>query len=265
MFRKNPNKTPTGFPLVFPAEIPERTMGIVNFDSRGDIPVRQFSRSDREEMRENLKRPAVDHLSRLIELKDALESCDPFRIAEAKKRLEEEESPEPKSVSELYRGENDPVDFLAEALRFIHEDCEAKGRTAWDLSPEEWIQYWERPDFSDLHRKLCFELSNYIIVNGTRLVFWRRERGEIAPAIYCDSLKMAYYVHTLIVSRDSVIGWRFCPRCHDLFLQSRVDQQYCSNAHGDAHRMARTRWVRKQPKAEEEMKRGKKDGTKKAR
>lgn len=227
--------------------------------------MRQFSRSDRQEMPEKLKGPAVAHLSKLIDLQNALESCDPFRVEGAKKSLEEDEKTEPETVSELYRGENDPVDFLIEALRFIHQDCEEKGRTVWDLSPEEWIQHWERPDFSDLHKRLCFELTNFINVNGTRLVFWQRERRELVPAIYCNSLDMAYYVHTLFVSRDSVIGWRVCPRCHNIFEQKRVDQQYCSNAHGDAHRMARMRWERKQQKAEAEMKRGKKDDVKKTR
>lgn len=227
--------------------------------------MRLFSRSDREQMRERLKGPAVDHLSKLIELQNALEYREPFRIREAKKTLEEDEPSEPKSVRELYEAGTDPLTHLVDMVRFIQEVHKTEGGPC-DLPEEEWLRRWQRrrPDFSDLHRKVCFELSTLINAYGIRLVFWWQQEGELGSAIYCNSLETAYYIHTLFISRAGVIGWRVCPRCQILFEQSRADQRYCSDAHGDAHRMARKRWEQKQ-KTETEMKRSKKNGDKKAR
>jgi hypothetical protein len=298
MSEKDHNKTITGFPLIYPAETPKGAMGVVNIDERGDIPVRQFSMSDRQRMLEKLTGPAADHLFRLIAVQQAvtaLERGDSFSIERAKKGLEED-SPADLAFLENLRAFRDVFDpstgkvsnpsaaltFSIEALRCALEFGKRFG--IFDLPLEDWgpafseisdlpqkelIRRLQRgqPDSSNMYRRLCFEVATSIKAIGAQLVFWWHNQ-EFVPAIYCPNLQIAYYIHALFISRNGVIGWRVCPWCNEPFEQNRADQEYCIPKHGDAYRMARMRWELKQ-KAEIEVnaakKRGKKDGVKKTR
>jgi len=59
------------------------------------------------------------------------------------------------------------------------------------------------------------------------------------PALWCPTMKIAFYARALLG------GIRICPHCDGLFFQDRPDQNYCSVAHREAHRVARWRLQQK--------------------
>lgn len=215
-------------------------------------------------MRENLKGPAADHLFKLIALQEALnafERGDSFFLKRAKKSLEED-APADLAFLETLRTFTEEVPapstgliFFVEALRCSQELGKRLG--IFDLPPQDWaraasefsdlpqeeqIRRLQRgqPDSDNPLRKLCVEVTTSIKAIGAQLVFWWPNQ-QLASAIYCPNLPVAYYIHALFISRSGVIGWRVCPWCLGRFEQNRVDQEYCSPAHGDAYRMARMR------------------------
>ncbi len=84
-------------------------------------------------------------------------------------------------------------------------------------------------------------LSTYFseALDSVRLVLWW-SGYEFRPALYCPDLKSALYTFVLmrvVAGR----GWGVCPFCGLFFVQTRSDQNYCSVAHREAHRVARWR------------------------
>jgi len=70
------------------------------------------------------------------------------------------------------------------------------------------------------------------------VLWWNKER--FLPAVWCPNLKTAFYARALL----DIVGtksFRVCAYCGDLFRQKRTDQDYCSIAHREAHRVARWR------------------------
>jgi hypothetical protein len=106
-------------------------------------------------------------------------------------------------------------------------------------------------------------LSTYFseALDSVRLVLWW-SGTQFRPALYCPDLKSALYTFVLmrvVAGR----GWGVCPFCGLFFVQIRSDQNYCSIAHREAHRVARWRAAKKGPTT---RKRGrKKNGTRKTR
>jgi len=96
-------------------------------------------------------------------------------------------------------------------------------------------------------------------VREARLVlWWNKER--FLPAIWCPNLKTAFYARALL----DIVGtksFRLCAFCGDWFRQKRTDQDYCSVAHREAHRVARWRANQKL----KIQKKGRKRGTRKTR
>lgn len=84
-------------------------------------------------------------------------------------------------------------------------------------------------------------LSTYFsrALDSVRLVLWW-SGTQFRPALYCPDLKSALYTFVLmkvVAGR----GWGVCPFCGLFFVQTRSDQNYCSVAHREAHRVARWR------------------------
>ena len=74
----------------------------------------------------------------------------------------------------------------------------------------------------------------------SQLVLWWTG-VRFTPAIWCYDMKTAFYVRALLGK-----GLRICPHCSEPFPQKRPDQNYCSVAHREAHRVARWRLQQKQ-------------------
>lgn len=207
-------------------------------------------------MVKRLKGPKADHLFALVGLYNALESGDSFSLERAKKSLEkirlshEEQHPFQSSTDDPKRQE-----FAELMARYI------------DLPPEESLKHLEgrRPGpkaLADPQRLLSYEVTRKIGFPNVQIALWWH-KGWFVPAIYCKDLETAYYVHTFFIAPSGEIGWRVCPHCSSPFEQSRSDQDYCCNTHGDAYRMARMRF-NKGTKSEQEKKEGN-IGTQKAR
>lgn len=95
-----------------------------------------------------------------------------------------------------------------------------------------------------------------------RIVCWYF-KGAFRPAIYCPDLKSALYIHTFLLAPIGEVGFRTCPYDGEQFFQDRPNQEYCTPAHREAHRVARFRENKKR-KASERAEKGRKDGTQKA-
>lgn len=76
-------------------------------------------------------------------------------------------------------------------------------------------------------------------LRSVRLVFWWNKKN-FRPAFYSADLKSAVYLFTLMKIKSGR-GWGVCPHCGEFFAKKRPDQDYCSIAHRESHRMARWR------------------------
>lgn len=100
-----------------------------------------------------------------------------------------------------------------------------------------------RQDLELPQRRLSQLLSEFL--ESVQLVLWWTGK-QFLPALYCaGGLEGALLVHTLF----SIVGWRkglgVCPYCGSMFRKQRADQDYCSVAHREAHRVARWRGAKK--------------------
>jgi uncharacterized C2H2 Zn-finger protein len=72
-------------------------------------------------------------------------------------------------------------------------------------------------------------------IKATRLVLWfSRERG-FSTAVYCPDMRTGIFVRALL-------NLNRCPHCGTVFVPTKNNQTYCSEAHGHAHRVARSRF-----------------------
>ena len=99
---------------------------------------------------------------------------------------------------------------------------------------------------------LSVEIST--VIQDAKIVLWWT-RNEFKPAIWCPDVKTAFYVHAIMGA------FRICLHCSEPFLPQRPDQDYCSVAHREAHRVAR--WRSKQKIRKTGNRRN--DGTQKTR
>ena len=96
-------------------------------------------------------------------------------------------------------------------------------------------------------------------LDSARFVLWWSGK-QFRPALYCPELKAAVYTF-LLMSIVAGRGWGVCPHCGEFFVQKRPDQNYCTIAHREAHRVARWRAA----KVSQLNKKGGKNGPRKAR
>jgi hypothetical protein len=72
-----------------------------------------------------------------------------------------------------------------------------------------------------------------------RLVLWYEQKpamsGKFVPAIYCPNLRTAIFVRAFM-------NLRTCPYCGAVFAPRGLRDVYCKPAHGNAYRMARSRY-----------------------
>jgi hypothetical protein len=78
-----------------------------------------------------------------------------------------------------------------------------------------------------------------------RLVLWWSGK-QFIPAIWCEDLEAAVYAVALpMFGGSELLG--LCPRCKQIFVRKRSDNDYCTPRHREADRVAR--WRQKQKKA----------------
>lgn len=125
---------------------------------------------------------------------------------------------------------------------------------------ERYNDYRHGPRAEASDEYLLSELMSRAL-DSVRLVLWHSGE-QLRPAIYCPEIKHAVYVFLLMrIGRGH--GWGVCPHCGGFFFKrKRSDQNYCTIAHREAHRVARWRAAKKSRKGK---RRGGPNGTRKTR
>jgi hypothetical protein len=182
----------------------------------------------------------------LLALRGAMEAGDQLSLTNALKRLELTY----RSRESEHQGTS-PIDKeLGELLA-----------TRIGLSPDESRKHLEglRPGpkaSKDPFRLFSYEISESVGFTNAQIVLWWMH-GSFRPAIYCDDVETALYIHTFFIAPTGGTGFRICPHCTDQFFQDRPNQDYCRPEHREAHRVAR--WRNKKKEKELATKLGKKE------
>lgn len=103
------------------------------------------------------------------------------------------------------------------------------------------------------HRFLCWEVTRTLL-DRVRLVLWWDE-DRFLPALYCEDRTTALYLRVLLKAAGGR-GLATCLKCGEWFVQDRANQNYCSIAHREAHRVSRWRTQQKQQATRKGSKRG---------
>jgi hypothetical protein len=85
---------------------------------------------------------------------------------------------------------------------------------------------------------LARDLSSRL--DDVRLVMWQWQ-GRTSPALLCPDIATALLIRVVMSAVGARAGLRLCPKCGQIFLQKRQDQDYCSVKCREAHRVARWR------------------------
>ena len=217
-------------------------------------PVRIFTKDDRQRAIKRINGKEGKLFDALLALRGALESRDALQIEAARARLER-----------FYRlREDEDPPYVSKDPEIDRQFAEVLAQRS-GLSPEEAIKHFEglRPGpraKSDPFRLLSYEVSQR--VSGpleTELVLWW-DGKEFRPAIYCSDHVSALYVHTFFLGRTR---YRICPTCGERFEQLRPNQDYCTVAHREAHRVKRFRNAKKSQQRNKEK--GGNNGTQETR
>lgn len=229
MQRRN-NDTVTEIPVLIPCPRNEQQglatfLGELGYENQ---PVRPLTDADLDKKSKNHPLRTMWDTERkffagLVNLLDGLQDKDQLTITRARERLIE--------AIALRDGVVVPPDVLhatsamrgikpGDAKKIALDLCTLGSRSSAD---EKWL------------------LSTYFsqALDSVRLVLWW-SGTQFRPALYCPDLKSALYTFVLmrvVAGR----GWGVCPFCGLFFVQTRSDQNYCSVAHREAHRVARWR------------------------
>ncbi len=134
--------------------------------------------------------------------------------------------------------------------RWLIEKREHIGLDAGVKSPREALLWWDgdflfKPEKADPELLISRAVSRHLTV-GVSLGMWISEDG-VRPAIYCG-LPQAALAAKLLLGLGKGRGLAVCPYppCGKVFEQKkRSDQEYCTIAHREAHRVARWRMTPK--------------------
>lgn len=200
--------------------------------------VRTLKDDDLCNPQKHLNEIEVLHFSAVLALSRALDNvADTIALKNAHEKLEKAQQLHLSKDRRLSTGvSEDAMQRMGAALAHLT-----------GLPPQEAIAHFEgiRPGKrarEDLRWLLSYEISK--VLDEARFVLWY-PGNALKPAIWCPSIRVAFYVHALL-SVAGGKGLRICPHCSKAFLQERPDQNYCSIAHREAHRVARWRFKKKQ-------------------
>jgi hypothetical protein len=238
-------------PVLIPAKPPQQEGFATFFRELGPAtPVRIFRNSELRNVRGHLTSEEAQHFIAVLDLTTALQNpSDPIALRKAEKRL--------KKAYDAKRGEP------TELYRLFDEQFSDEVKKNTNLSTREAVDVvmGRRPSAratKDRRWLLSEELSEMLSAYSRLVLWWTGER--FTPAIWCENVKTAFYVRALL----NVVGGRslrICPHCGEVFFQARPDQNYCSIAHREAHRVARWRAM----KVSKSKRKGDKRGTRKTR
>jgi uncharacterized C2H2 Zn-finger protein len=185
--------------------------------------IREFTDTDSNRVLRDLKGKDRARFYSLIELIKALQSDDRLALDHAIERIKDSSQLTGKfSENRMYgSGKSSWVSLIM--LRQIQDN---KGQAE------------EQNAQRHLSRRLSEELGN------VKLVLWWT--GELfTPGLYSPDEGSALYVRALLGLGSATKTFMVCPHCGTLFIQERTDQQYCTVAHREAHRVSRWRAQKK--------------------
>jgi len=242
------SNTVTELPVLIPCGAKQQ-QGLASFlGESGDKyqPVRSLTDADLETGSKTSPLRAMSVLDReffvaLVALLVGLGKQDRLAVSRARERLID-------AIARNRGVELDPdfVELVASDLGVGHQRAEKIALDLSTLGPrssadEKWL--------------LSTQVSQAL--DSVRLVLWW-SGTEFRPALYCPDLKGALYTFVLMKTVAGR-GFGICPFCGVFFVQTRSDQNYCSIAHREAHRVARWRAA----KAKKSKKKGGKHGARK--
>ena len=218
---------------------PEKAMGDAVFlmEMGEQDFTRQATLEDFKLAARKLKGSDAKRFDALMALRDAMQQKDDIAMDRAKDRMEKVYAMAEKEQAPLFNSQKERMEF-AEALA-----------PEIGLPPEESLAHWMgmRPGpkaKDDPVRLLCYEVSQRVS-RSSELVLWVY-RNAVRPAIYCENIETALYVHTFFLAAVEGVGFRICPYDGEVFFQDRPNQNYCTPAHREAHRVARFRKKKKE-------------------
>jgi len=236
-------------PILIPAA-PEQQEGVATFEPGPPGPVRTFTDSDLGNAAKHLTAGEAKHFSAVVALTRALENpADIIALRKATAAFDE--------AYRLRRAE-------ATDSAVDQEIADALGRLIGVPAQEAVGKFWPRtrpgPRAAADPRWLLSYAVSEPLANSSRLVLWWNG-VRFTPAVRCDDIRTAFYVRAAL---DVVggRGFRICPHCSEPFFLERSNQNYCSIAHREAHRVARWRAAQLDKK---KRKRGGKNVSRKAR
>ena len=236
--RRRINTVTTQVPILISAESGEHGYP-ASFLAPMEQPslVREFQETDFRRVLLGLREDEKAHFVSLVELITALQRNDPLALERAIERLEKslERRPEPPpSKISLFKGQGKSHGLLLLLISILrlHREEMLEGNKNWHhLTPKARKK-------EDARWLLSRQLSERI--EDVKLVLWWT--GKVfTPALYCQHEPSALYVRALLGLARTTKTLVVCPHCGTPFIQERTDQQYCSVAHREAHRVARWR------------------------
>jgi hypothetical protein len=237
----------TELPVLVPCAAREQEGSATFLGELGLHPVRAFTDSDltpqskRNPLRTMLE-SEQEFFAAIVGLQHALEMKDRLAATRAREKLTT-------AIARKERVVLDP-DHVRQLAAFPGVKPERAEMMALEL-------YTLRPGEEDERVLLSVRVSEALA--SVRLVLWW-SGSQFRPALYCPDLNSALYTFVLM---KTVAGqsWGVCPFCGLLFVKSRRNQDYCSIAHREAHRVARWRAA----KVSKSKKKGGKNVTRKTR
>lgn len=216
------------------AASPEAQEGVATFQQElgAPQPVRTFLNEDLKDIKKHLSESEVQHFRAVIALREALKKrTDAIALENALGHLRK-----------AYQVRQAEPQFGAS---YTNEAAQGFAKLI-GLPPQEALKHLQflRPGpraSKDPGWLLSYELST--VLWEVQFVLWWNDQ-TFRPALWCPNMKTAFYARALL----DVVGGkgiRICPHCGDLFSQDRPDQDYCTVAHREAHRVARWRLQQK--------------------
>ena len=244
--------TVTDIPILIPCR-PEEQDGSATFlrEFAQPQPVRVVSSAEFKSKRglkealSSMEASERDHFSAISSLASALHNEDKLWIARARELVEQgyRKKREDDSKLGITPAKEDDLEFGRTIIRLFGLQPDQENEAI-----ERWNGYRHGPRAEEDYRWLLSQLFGEAL-ESARLVLWC-SGTQLRPAVYCPDLKVALYMFFLL----RVVGgrgWGVCPYCNEVFLQHRSDQNYCTIAHREAHRVARWRAENASPKKKE--------------
>jgi len=241
--RKN---TVTEIPILIPCS-PDEQEGDLILSGALSGPVRELSDKTRRKFLNAMHGQQLKHFAAVAQLMRAVEDRDHVAATDALKRLSEVRA----------KGLGQVGDYPPHFGQLLAPYYGLKPQRA-----QEAIEIFEgrrMPPSTATRPEKVLSLEVAEKLTQVHLGLWLKGK-RFTPALYCSDPKAAPYVYILANKR-----WNVCPHCGKWFLKDRPDQDYCTVAHRETHRVARWRKRQQQLGNQKKSTRGGQHVTRKTR